>query len=55
LLLRHSLGLEREAAAIEQAIEKAISAGARTADIAAKDEARISTGEMTAEIIRGLG
>ena len=31
LLLRHSLGLEREAGALESAIEAAISAGARTA------------------------
>lgn len=55
LLLRHSLGLETEAIAIEKAIERAIAGGARTADIVASGESRISTSEMTAEIIRGLG
>ncbi len=55
LLLRYSLGLEKEAAAVEKAIEQAIANGARTADIVARGESPISTGEMTAEIIRGLG
>ena len=54
LLLRYSLGLEQEAAAIETAISKAIAAGARTADIAAPGETRISTAEMTDAIIRCL-
>lgn len=35
MLLRHSLGLEREAAVVEKAVADAISAGVRTADIAA--------------------
>ncbi len=54
LLLRHSLDLEDEAAAVELAIGKAIAAGARTADIAAEGESGISTSEMTAEILRHL-
>jgi len=54
LLLRHSLGLLEEADAVEQAIGQAIAAGARTTDIAADGESRISTTEMTAEILRGL-
>ncbi len=54
LLLRHSLGLEEEAAAVESAIESAISAGARTADIVGKGADPISTDEMTDAIIRGL-
>ena len=54
LLLRHSLGLEQEAAAVERAIARAIGAGARTADIASNGESRVSTSEMTAEIVRGL-
>lgn len=54
LLLRHSLGLETEAAAVELAIASAIANGARTADIAAAGESRVSTTEMTSEIIRGL-
>ena len=54
LLLRHSLGLEFEAAAVESAISEAIANGARTTDIAAEDEAVESTSEMTDVIIRCL-
>ncbi len=54
LLLRHSLGLETEATAVELAIASAIANGARTADIAAAGESRVSTTEMTSEILRGL-
>lgn len=54
LLLRHSLGLEQEATAIESAISKAIAHGARTADIAARGDTTISTTEMTDAIIRCL-
>ena len=54
LLLRHSLGLEAEALAVEAAIADAIAGGARTADIVADGETQVSTGEMTAEIIRCL-
>ena len=54
LLLRHSLGLDQEADALELAIARAIAAGARTSDIAAAGESSISTTEMTAEILLGL-
>lgn len=54
MLLRHSLGLEDEASAVEAAIADAISAGARTADIAGNGDATITTEEMTSEIIRCL-
>ena len=54
MLLRHSLGLDSEAAAVEQALADAIAGGARTADIAAAGETRVSTQEMTAEVIRCL-
>lgn len=54
MMLRHSLGLEAEAAAVEQAIGAAIASGARTADIAAAGDSCVTTSEMTAEIIRGL-
>ena len=54
MLLRHSLGLEKEAASIEAAIADAIAGGARTADIVTAGESRVSTDEMTAEIIRCL-
>jgi 3-isopropylmalate dehydrogenase len=43
LLLRHSLGLEKEALAIECAVSGALSAGLRTADIAGAGSAAVST------------
>jgi len=54
LLLRHSLGLEQEAAAVESAISSTIASGARTADIAAVGEDKVSTTAMTDAIIRCL-
>ena len=54
LLLRHSLGLDDEANAVEAAIGTAISSGARTADIAIDDESSISTTAMTDLIISGI-
>ena len=54
MMLRHSLGLDAEAAAVEQAIADAISGGARTADIVAEGDTRLSTDAMTDEIIRCL-
>jgi 3-isopropylmalate dehydrogenase len=51
LLLRHSLALETEAAALEQAISRAITAGARTADIARDDDTVLTTAQMTARIL----
>ena len=54
LLLRHSLGLEAEAASIEAAIDAAITAGARTADIVSGDTKAVGTDEMTAEVIRAI-
>jgi 3-isopropylmalate dehydrogenase len=47
MLLRHSLKLEREAAVIEQAVSRAITDGARTADIGG----RLGTRQMADEII----
>jgi 3-isopropylmalate dehydrogenase len=44
LMLRHSLGLEREASAVEAAVAAAIAQGARTADLSS--ERRLSTREM---------
>ena len=46
LLLRHSLGLEKEAAAVETAVSTAIDAGARTADFAEQGRATLSTRAM---------
>jgi 3-isopropylmalate dehydrogenase len=50
LLLRHSLGLEREAAAIEEAVDRAISEGCRTRDLGG----RLTTSAMTDEIVSRL-
>src|SRR5579862_5044049 len=46
MLLRHSFQLEAEAAAIEDAVSTVLSEGARTADLAGKAHAAISTAEM---------
>lgn len=54
LLLRHSLGLEREAAAVEAAIAAAIADGVRTPDIAAPGQPAVGTDEMTAAVIQRL-
>jgi len=50
MLLRHSLGLEAEAAAVERAVDAAITGGARTADLGGK----LSTRQMADEIINCL-
>jgi 3-isopropylmalate dehydrogenase len=54
LLLRHSLGLKREANAIERAVRQTIAAGFRTADIARPHSRTISTREMGAEVARRI-
>jgi 3-isopropylmalate dehydrogenase len=43
LLLRHSLGLESEARALEQAVDAALAAGARTADLSEPGAPSLST------------
>jgi 3-isopropylmalate dehydrogenase len=50
MLLRHALGLEAEARAIESAIGDALNAGHRTADLAQGTETRVGTKEMAAAI-----
>lgn len=54
LLLRHSLALEEEAAAVEAAIRGAIADHVRTADIATSAAPPVSTQEMTDAIIQRL-
>lgn len=54
LMLRYSFALDREAAAIESAVARAIAAGARTGDIAQSGETGIPTKEMAQEILRHL-
>jgi 3-isopropylmalate dehydrogenase len=50
MLLRHSLGLEHEAASIERAVDRAISDGYRTRDLGGT----LATTAMTDEILRRL-
>lgn len=54
MLLRHSLGLEDEAEAIENAVAGALDAGLRTADLARGDEETVNTHEMAEAIVRSL-
>jgi 3-isopropylmalate dehydrogenase len=55
LLLRHSLGLETEAVAVEAAVTSAIDRGARTADFAEKGRAALSTSAMGDAVLAALG
>ncbi|MFO7169063.1 MAG: isocitrate/isopropylmalate family dehydrogenase, partial [Chloroflexota bacterium] len=50
LLLRHSLGLEEEARAVEAAVGAALDAGFVTADVAAPGEQLFSTSEVGAAV-----
>jgi 3-isopropylmalate dehydrogenase len=50
MMLRHSFKLDEEACAIERAVERAVTDGARTVDIGG----RLSTRQMTDEIINRI-
>jgi 3-isopropylmalate dehydrogenase len=54
LLLRHSLGREQEAAAIERAVERTLDDGLRTADLARPGERALSTSEMGDAVLERL-
>jgi 3-isopropylmalate dehydrogenase len=54
LLLRYSLGLEEEAAAVEAAVAAAIASGLRTKDIAGAGERSVSTTEMGDAVVERL-
>jgi 3-isopropylmalate dehydrogenase len=56
LLLRHSLGLEREARAVEAAVEAVLAAGHRTADLTGttRGQATLSTREMGDRVMAAL-
>jgi 3-isopropylmalate dehydrogenase len=54
LLLRHSLGLDREAQAVEAAVQAALDAGARTRDITGADGAALSTHAFTDRVLDRL-
>jgi 3-isopropylmalate dehydrogenase len=53
LLLRHSLGLEAEAASVERAVEQALAGGARTRDLGG--DKPLSTSGMGEAILAALG
>ncbi|HEX8795978.1 MAG TPA: isocitrate/isopropylmalate family dehydrogenase, partial [Polyangiaceae bacterium] len=55
LLLRHSLGLEQEARAVERAVDAAISAGARTIDMGLTSNPALSTDAMGAAVCERIG
>lgn len=55
LLLRHSLGLEGEAQAVERAVAQVLENGLRTADLAAPGEHVATTAEMGEAVIAALG
>jgi len=54
MMLRHSLGLETEAAAVENAVDLVLSAGHRTVDLAKPGEPSLNTAEMTQLILAAL-
>lgn len=54
MLLRHSLGLAAEAAAVERAVEAVIEAGLRTPDIAVAGETPVSTRVMGEEVMQRI-
>ena len=54
MLLRHSLGLEAEAASVERAVEAALAAGARTRDLSPTAEKPLSTAEMGDAVVQKL-
>src|SRR5438132_13196195 len=55
LLLRYSLRQEEPAAEIERAVESTLTAGHRTADIAAPGESAVSTTEITEKVLEAVG
>jgi 3-isopropylmalate dehydrogenase len=53
MLLRYSFHLEREAACIESAVQSALAAGSRTADLAQPGQSSLSTTEMGRKVAEG--
>ncbi len=54
MLLRHSLGLDKEASCVEQAVAGAISSGSRTVDLAAGSAGALNTVGMCEAIIANM-
>ena len=55
MLLRYSLGLQQEAAAIETAVEQCIDAGYRTEDLREDGKEVLGTQEMGERIVQAIG
>lgn len=54
MMLRHSFQMETEAASVESAVSAVLTQGARTADLAGKSHAAISTGEMGRQVVEAV-
>jgi len=54
MLLRHSFQLESEATCVERAVSAVLSQGARTADLAGKSHASVSTTEMGRRVVEAV-
>jgi 3-isopropylmalate dehydrogenase len=54
MMLKYSFHLNKESQAIEDAVEKALGAGLRTADLAQKGEKYVSCEEMGAAVLNHL-
>jgi 3-isopropylmalate dehydrogenase len=54
MLLRHSLGLEAEASAVERAVAAVLDAGHRTTDLAAPGQPHVTTQQMGDLVVQGL-
>jgi 3-isopropylmalate dehydrogenase len=54
MLLRYSLGLEAEAQAVERAVEGAVTAGVRTADVAQAGRATVGSREAGSAVVKNV-
>lgn len=54
MMMRHSLGLEAEAAAVEKAVEGVLEAGYRTYDIMEDGRTKVGTREMGDLVCKAL-
>jgi 3-isopropylmalate dehydrogenase len=55
MMLQYSFSLDKEAAAIEEAVLRVLEAGYRTADIYAEGTKKVGTEEMGRRVIEQLG
>lgn len=54
MLLRHSLGLEKEAATVEAAVKRVLAAGYRTADLVRRGEPSLGTVAITDHVLQSM-